>query len=183
MKTILICNQKGGVGKSLLADELAFAFERDGIGVSFYNLDPQGGTIHASHENPKDKVAVVDTPGVLTDDLAKWLKQVDIVVIPTRPTSRDIETLLRMKEIISNKAKDVPVVYVINAWNRWKASKDFRDWLANEVGEEAIMIVPQSEAFVQASAARKSVIDCFPDSPAATAIKNFYEHMLKLVKE
>ncbi len=28
MKTILVCNQKGGVGKSLVADEIAFSFER-----------------------------------------------------------------------------------------------------------------------------------------------------------
>lgn len=34
MKTILVCNQKGGVGKSLVADEIAFSFERSGIPVS-----------------------------------------------------------------------------------------------------------------------------------------------------
>lgn len=33
MKTILVCNQKGGVGKSLVADEIAFSFERSGIPV------------------------------------------------------------------------------------------------------------------------------------------------------
>ena len=27
MKTILVCNQKGGVGKSLVADEIAFSFD------------------------------------------------------------------------------------------------------------------------------------------------------------
>ena len=43
MKTILVCNQKGGVGKSLVADEIAFSFERSGIPVSFYDLDTQGG--------------------------------------------------------------------------------------------------------------------------------------------
>lgn len=43
MKTILVCNQKGGVGKSLCADELAFSFERTGTPVSFYDLDAQGG--------------------------------------------------------------------------------------------------------------------------------------------
>ena len=48
MKTILVCNQKGGVGKSLCADEIAFSFERSGIPVSFYDLDTQGGTLHLS---------------------------------------------------------------------------------------------------------------------------------------
>ena len=48
MKTILVCNQKGGVGKSLVADEIAFSFERSGIPVSFYDLDAQGGTLHLS---------------------------------------------------------------------------------------------------------------------------------------
>ena len=46
MKTILVCNQKGGVGKSLVADEIAFSFERSGIPVSFYDLDTQGGTLN-----------------------------------------------------------------------------------------------------------------------------------------
>lgn len=50
MKTILVCNQKGGVGKSLVADEIAFSFERSGISVSFYDLDAQGGILHCTHE-------------------------------------------------------------------------------------------------------------------------------------
>ena len=63
MKTILVCNQKGGVGKSLVADEIAFSFERSGIPVSFYDLDTQGGTLHKTHEADGAQVAVVDTPG------------------------------------------------------------------------------------------------------------------------
>ena len=39
MKTILVCNQKGGVGKSLVADEIAFSFERSGIPAPH----PRGG--------------------------------------------------------------------------------------------------------------------------------------------
>ena len=58
MKTILVCNQKGGVGKSLVADEIAFSFERSGIPVSFYDLDAQGGTLHRTHEADGAQVAV-----------------------------------------------------------------------------------------------------------------------------
>ena len=39
MKTVLVCNQKGGVGKTLIADELAFALERDGIPYNFIDLE------------------------------------------------------------------------------------------------------------------------------------------------
>lgn len=61
MKTILVCNQKGGVGKSLVADEIAFSFERSGIPVSFYDLDAQGGTLHRTREADGAQVALVDT--------------------------------------------------------------------------------------------------------------------------
>lgn len=57
MKTILACNQKGGVGKSLVADEIAFSFERSGIPMSFYDLDTQGGTLHKTHEADGAQVA------------------------------------------------------------------------------------------------------------------------------
>mgnify|MGYP003370982600 CR=1 FL=1 len=80
MKTILVCNQKGGVGKSLVADEIAFSFERSGIPVSFYDLDAQGGTLHRTQEADGAQVAVVDTPGALQEALSEWLKEADVVV-------------------------------------------------------------------------------------------------------
>lgn len=69
-------NLKGGVGKSLIADELAFSLERSGIPYSFYDLCGQGGTIHKTNKNPKAKVAIVDTAGGIikeTKDLIKML--------------------------------------------------------------------------------------------------------------
>ena len=105
MRKILVCNQKGGVGKSLIADELVFSFERSGIPVAFLDLDGQGGTIHKTDRNEDAEVAVVDTPGALQPQLKAWLFDADLIIIPTRTTSRDIEPLCRMKEAVEAAGK------------------------------------------------------------------------------
>ncbi len=149
MKTILVCNQKGGVGKSLVADEIAFSFERSGIPVSFYDLDAQGGTLHRTQEADGAQVAVVDTPGALQEALSEWLREADVVVIPTRTTSRDIEPLMRMRKAVFKHSR-AKIVYVMNGWNRFKASRDFMEWFGGLAGDQTVVALPQSEAFVQA---------------------------------
>ena len=83
-KNILICNQKGGVGKSTLADLLMWSFEKDGIPASFYDLDGQGGVIHQPIEVDNAAVAVIDTPGALQKDLGTWIQNADVIIIPTK---------------------------------------------------------------------------------------------------
>ena len=78
MKTVLICNQKGGVGKTLIADELAFALERDGIPYNFFDLDGQGSSIHETSETDDAQVQIIDTPGALNKHLTKWVEAADI---------------------------------------------------------------------------------------------------------
>src|SRR5699024_10062065 len=138
MKTILVCNQKGGVGKSLVADEIAFSFERSGIPVSFYDLDAQGGTLHRTHEADGAQVAVVDTPGALQEALSEWLKEADVVCIPTRTTSRDIEPLMRMRKAVFKHSR-AKIVYVMNGWNRFKASRDFMEWFEGLAGDQTVV--------------------------------------------
>ena len=172
MKSVLVCNQKGGVGKSLIADEIAFAMERCGTPCSFYDLDSQGGTIHETNEVDDAVVQVIDTPGALQKDIKEWMEAADIVVIPFRPTSRDIQPLLRMMEIADQHARGKPVLYVLNAWNRYRASKDFQDWFEEQAETKMqLLIVPQSEQFVRASAEGQSVVDHAPRGAAAAAMK------------
>ena len=129
MKTILICNQKGGVGKTLIADELAFALERDGIPYSFYDLDEQGSAIHKTVNNPDAEVQVVDTPGALQEDLIKWVDEADMVIVPTMMSNRDTKPLMRMIEILAPyEEKGKPVLYIFNRWNRWNITRQFIDW-------------------------------------------------------
>ena len=159
MKKILVCNQKGGTGKSTISDELAFSFERSGIPVAFLDLDVQGGTIHKTDKNPAAEAAVIDTPGALQPELPDWLAEADAVVVPMRTTSRDIEPVWRMRKAIEAAGKEGKVVYVLNGWTRFKASADFLLWFRGAFGDDVnICTLPQSELFIQASAAGRSVV-------------------------
>lgn len=169
MKNILICNSKGGVGKSLIADELAFYLEHQNITYNFYDLDNQGGTVHKNSKSDNALISVIDTPGALQEQLAQWIKSAHLIIVPTRTTSRDIEPLRRMIDIIKINNSVCPVIYVLNAFNRWKASSDFFEWLSNQV-QGNIIKLPQSELFVQASAYNKSILDFAPRSKPALAV-------------
>ena len=184
-KTILVCNQKGGVGKSLIADELAFSFERTNTPLNFYDLDDQGGTIHKTHKTDNAEVTVVDTPGALQPALKEWLKGADLAIVPTRTTSRDIEPLIRMQEAIAVNAK-CPVIYVLNGWNRFKASRDFMAWFIEQDGPQMIAKLPQSELFVQAGADGVSIVQFKKSSKAAGAtldLVNMIRQMIGMQKE
>lgn len=159
MKKVLVCNQKGGVGKSLVSDELAFSFERSSIPLAFLDLDVQGGTIHKTDQNMDAEVAVIDTPGALQPELSAWLADADAIVIPMRTTSRDIPPLWRMRKAIEAAGKEDRVIYVINGWTRFRASSDFLTWFQGAFGDDVrICTLPQSELFVQAGAAGRSVV-------------------------
>ena len=100
MKTILIANQKGGCGKTLVVDELAFSFDRTDVKYSLYDLDGQGGIIHEPKVIDDADYAIVDTPGYISDNLGELIQGADLIIIPTRTTYKDIQTLQTMLELI-----------------------------------------------------------------------------------
>ena len=83
---ILICNQKGGSGKTTLAREIFFSFKRTHDAVSYIDLDTQAGNTSEIDENAM--INVIDTPGSLSD--LSLMASVDLVVIPSRMTARDL---------------------------------------------------------------------------------------------
>lgn len=91
-----------------------------------------------------------------------------MVVIPTRTTSRDIEPLMRMRKAVFKNGR-AKIVYVMNRWNRFKASRDFMEWFEGLAGDQTVATLPQSEAFVQAGAAGRSVVEFDRRGKAAKA--------------
>lgn len=176
IKTISFINQKGGVGKSLLADELAFEFERNDIPYSFYDLDGQGGLIHEEVENKKAQYNIVDTPGQLTEDIGNCIKESDIIIVPTRASIKEMAPLERTLDLIkSSKKKKAAVIMVLNGWNRYTTYSQFESWLHDEYPEfNKIITLPQSEPLSQAGSYGKSVIDYKPRSKASEQLKKLW---------
>lgn len=176
MKTVVFANQKGGVGKSVLADELAFEMERSGIEYALYDLDGQGGLLHSPSENPKAKVSIIDTPGQLTGGVLDAIKIADVIVVPTRAAQKEMEPLQRTFEVVKKtKKKGATVIIVLNGWNRHTTYSLFEEWLKNEYPEfDRIVTVPQAEAFAQAEMLSMSVIDQSPRSAVSEQLKKLW---------
>lgn len=174
MKTVLVCNQKGGVGKTLIADELVYAFERDDIPCNYFDLDAQGSSLHKQKIVDDAQVQVIDTPGALQSELIDWIDKADMIVVPTKLTLRDQQPLETMIEILKPYQGKKPILYVLNGWNRYTASKQFTDWFEKAHPELKSTILCQSEHFNYAAALGESVYDYKTDSTPAQQIYYIY---------
>ena len=104
MKTITITHQKGGVGKTTIALNLAYAFTSQ-LKVGFLDADPQRSAQNIS-EIIDDKsitfitpeefkitlpfdILIIDTPPYLSNSLTDYIQASDVVIIPTQVSYLD----------------------------------------------------------------------------------------------
>ena len=184
MKTILIANQKGGSGKTLIADTLATAFELDSVKLNFIDLDLQGGAMHGTVIDEDAAVQIVDTPGALQEDLREWIESADYLIIPTMMSTRDIPPLQKTLDIYLNYAKTKPPVLVVfNRWNHTNNTKSFIEWFEASYPEIPTAILCDSTAFNDASARGLSIEQYRPRCNGSKQIREIYsliKHELKI---
>ena len=174
MKTILICNQKGGVGKTLIADEIAFALERDLIPYNFFDLDNQGSALHKTSKNADAEVQIVDTPGSLQENLLKWIDEADFIIVPTMMSNRDIAPLERMIKVLEPYKNTKPMLYILNKWNRYNITKDFIKWFQMKYPDLRTAILSDTTAFNQAGAYGISISEYQSSNAGAKQIESIY---------
>jgi chromosome partitioning protein len=137
MRILTMASQKGGAGKTTLAAHLAVEAERTGAGpVAVVDTDPQGSLVAwwNSREAPTPLFAaveiarlpahlrtlerhpvnlvVIDTPPALTPLIQAAIAVADLVVIPARPSPRDLRAVGVIVELA--EAAGMPFCFVVN---------------------------------------------------------------------
>lgn len=102
-----------------IASELFYATQNTGPTFDYYgsnHLDRQGGSSFSGQQNPDSTLAIVGTPGALTEDLGKYMQASDLIVVPTRMSYRDQQPLEMMVKTVRDAG--LPAIYVLSQWNR-----------------------------------------------------------------
>lgn len=179
---VIVVNQKGGVGKTTFADEIAWGLERRGVEVGFGNLDRQGGACHeVGMVEGEGAVNVIDTPGYLGDGVEEWAANADVAVVPVQPGTLGLKPMKRTLRVIMQANPELSVGIIVNNYSdRRVIDRQFLELLkADEL--PVIGTVPTATAFAQGSALGRSVIEINPNGAAAKAVEDIVDQLMEVI--
>lgn len=174
MKTILVCNQKGGVGKTLCCDLLCDFLTADGIAHDLVSIDAQKGALHEPKEESGAVCRVVDTPGVLTEDTKDMMESADLIIIPTLLGTRDIPALERTLALADEFKGKKPILVILNRWNNYSISKGFMEWFEEKHPDLKTVVLSDCTAFNKAAAMGESILKHAPRCKGAQQFSQIY---------
>ena len=201
MKTVAVCSQKGGPGKTMLSLNLAVASELAGHTTLIIDLDPQASaakwgdrrdneppvviSTHASRlKNALEAAAengvtlcIIDTPPNAEAAVRDAAKAADLCLIPCRPGMFDLEAIEATIEI--GKMANVEMRVVMNA----VSSRSSMINLAREAVEVyevpcAPCVIGDRVAFSKSVVSGQAVQEYKPqDKKATDEILSLYEYV------
>ena len=183
MKTIVFVNEKGGVGKTRLSDELYYYYKRQGLPISLYSFDGQYKNRTADKKSANPDVAVVDTPGRLMDDKTiKTIEGADVVVVPTMNSKDNMEQTKRTISIVQAHT-DVPILLIVNGCDRYTETDMFMEWANHFAGVSnlaGVLAIPHSTYMKRATNNDCSVMDVNPYAAVTKAVQDYCDKVSEL---
>lgn len=205
---ISFVNQKGGVGKTTTAINLAIGLKKKNYNLVFIDADPQGSAIqwHAIEGNKSFEIlhhpspihatdirqlsmnydyVIIDAPPAIGDISKAILAVTDLAIIPLSPSALDVWSCwgtLKMIDEIRPLNSDIEVKLLIN--RKIPGTKIGRD--SREAMKQFQMDVFNTElcqrvAFIDAMTSGVSVMQYAPHSKAAGEIERLCEEIIPQV--
>ncbi|MCH9808466.1 MAG: AAA family ATPase [Alphaproteobacteria bacterium] len=193
-----VLQQKGGVGKTTLALNLAAAYAKEGLKVLLVDADPQASSLTwSSVREAKPIFAVVGMPKPsLHKDLPVVAKDYDLVVIDGAPQTRELaRSAILASDYVLIPVQPSPfdvwscseIVSLITEAQQFKSNIKAGFVINRKIGNTVIgrdvkqafeqfpfpllkSHISQRVAFAEAAAQGLTVIETAPDSPAAWEI-------------
>jgi chromosome partitioning protein len=194
-----LLNQKGGVGKTTIAVNLAASLARAGARVLLIDADPQGSALDwaAAREGeplfavvglPRATVhkeigtigqgydhVIIDGPPRVTDLARSAIMASDLVLIPVQPSPYDIWAAGEVVKLIDEARvykENLKSVFVVNRKIANTAiARDVDEALASYPIPALVNRITQRVIFAEAAAQGKAVHEIDADGPAAAEIE------------
>jgi chromosome partitioning protein len=203
MKTLAIVCQKGGVGKTTLAVNLAGTSVSSGYAVAIADTDPQATCTFWSDARGRGDIAIqpvfpvrlqhslkalekagcdlaiIDTPPHAKDVSSRVIALADFVLIPTKLAAFDVAAMFESIEQCSAQKKPFAVVFSMCPPQEGEEYDLTMKALAQWQHEVCPVLIHHYVIYPRSQSAGQTVAEFDPTSKAAMEIEQLYTYTLK----
>ena len=205
MKIIALVGQKGGPGKTTIAENLAVEAAAQGERVALLDLDPQSTAAKWGDRREADNpvvqsvqaarlakvleaakregmtLVVLDTPPHSADVSIAAARAAGVVLVPIRPMIKDVETLPAVQDLLATAGRPRSAVVVNAAPPQGQRHAEALSAAEGYGFNVCPVVLHQRNAYGDAPNDGLAVSEYEPDGKAALEVSDLYRFTIKLL--